>query len=1299
MAKNMVSQQAMEMMKVHRRIKRWHTVVTVLACIVVFCTTYALILPAITKEKETYCGYEEHKEHTDIDGCYKYEKICPYGESTDKVGDVVLICGEDVVSDEQSLISEEEETHVHTDACYHTHTEECFEKQLICQKELHEHTLACYSNPEADVESKSYWESTMDGVKHTGIWADDLVAIAESQLGYKESKDNYSVMEDGETIKGYTRYGDWYGDTYGDWSAMFVSFCLNYAGIAEEYVPYEESCSGLKQALQKKELYRTTSEYTPVKGDLAFFDNDECPDNNPDKVGIILEFDQQTGELTTVEGDSDNRIKINHYQWNTFPLLGYGVLPKNPNIEKNVEPDSTSETDIGEDTIDATDTTVTTDTCSCYDKDGNKLCTEDCECQCHPVAEPDYPMEDVGVGNMMLAAANNGSLGLNLTRVSASPEGFTNETYTNLFDNTVETKYCVNSPNSSKIEVIFKTDSAKTAGSYSLTTANDTAAYGRLPNGWTLYGSSDQSSWATLDTVTSPGMEAVNFKEYTYTIEHPGSYQYYKIVFDVPSGNVIQFSELNLFEETVVKPSDGGKTVIVNMAWSDGTSAHKGDNIRVRLYQDGTATALTATLNSSNNWSHSFTNLSENSNYSIEYSTVPGYYYKESSESTGTTWEKSTSLVSGNTYVLVYSNSLVVQNSSGDILSEGSVTVSGDRITGVTDAMQWDYNNSTLKNVNTDRYLQLTYSNGGYSWHTSTSGTTISYNNRKISSVANDRTRYLMNYNTATNSSNGTTYTLYQKVKATPSTTFTIVGNKQKIINPAEGDTPQFEHNKTIDYLNDGDINPDTSLSGEDYYRLYLDMTGKQEPIDLLIVVDGSGSMNKTDMEGSMRRDDAITKFLNGSTTSTNSNGFIQYFLGLNSDNKVSVIQFYGNTNEYGRGRGMISTSYPGASTDSRILQDWTGTRTFVSCRNQNNNGTNYEAGLKLATDQFSKVSGDGRRKIMIFMSDGVPTFFLVDQNDVGTYPAPSLTNANIGQRWGNGIYSDTNNYPYCKEPSKTAFNDFISSNPGVTVFTIGVSNDISATSQDESQSPEVLEYMASRGNGQFFSVSSSMTELKLKLESIFYPKGVTITDELSQYVRYYSDQPDVKVTMTNLLTGEETVLWQNGTNQGEKDDNGNNIFDRVVYIPDDTADAPTGSTGTVQAIFGDNYCFSPSYRYTLSFNVKTTTTAYDEYRSNNKSYGGVTGDPSTDYGNNATSSGKPGFHSNTKAYVEYSITNIYYSELYTHPVVQVQYSEYELPSTGGSGTYWYSIGGLLIITGVIFYGCKLKCNLERRHE
>ena len=45
----------------------WKNVVMTMAAVVVFCTVYALVLPAITKASDPICGLEEH---THTDGCY-----------------------------------------------------------------------------------------------------------------------------------------------------------------------------------------------------------------------------------------------------------------------------------------------------------------------------------------------------------------------------------------------------------------------------------------------------------------------------------------------------------------------------------------------------------------------------------------------------------------------------------------------------------------------------------------------------------------------------------------------------------------------------------------------------------------------------------------------------------------------------------------------------------------------------------------------------------------------------------------------------------------------------------------------------------------------------------------------------------------------------------------------------------------------------------------------------------------------------------------------------------------------------
>lgn len=51
----------------------WRKFVRAMACLVVFCTTYALILPVITLEQDYSCGLEEHVH---ADHCYiTYEDL------------------------------------------------------------------------------------------------------------------------------------------------------------------------------------------------------------------------------------------------------------------------------------------------------------------------------------------------------------------------------------------------------------------------------------------------------------------------------------------------------------------------------------------------------------------------------------------------------------------------------------------------------------------------------------------------------------------------------------------------------------------------------------------------------------------------------------------------------------------------------------------------------------------------------------------------------------------------------------------------------------------------------------------------------------------------------------------------------------------------------------------------------------------------------------------------------------------------------------------------------------------------
>jgi len=448
--------------KRHKK-KIWQRVISVLGCAVVFCVTYALVLPAITEEKEVYCGMEEHvhddscysrlvteeadpqlvctleekvphvheevcyelQGHAHTDSCYQQERgelLCQLPEEEGHThsdgcyvqGDLIctaqeghthgdscytddeLTCAEqenhihDSTCYQQNLVCEieeteghvhsddcyqmtgtlictleespeqqvlvctleeyipesEEEFHVHGDACYaeaeaeltcqlpedenHTHGDRCYGTwELTCGLEEHTHDLRCAANPNADLESAAIWEQTFAEAELTGVWAQDVLAIAETQIGYRESQKNYVVLDDSNETKGYTRYGAWYGIPYGDWCAMFVSFCLDYAGV-EEY-PLDCNCPSWINTLTELEMYQTPDVYTPIPGDLIFFDWNE--NLVSDHVGLVKEVDLEKGELITIEGNNGNTVAEHTYKLDDTDLLGYGILPENPEQE------------------------------------------------------------------------------------------------------------------------------------------------------------------------------------------------------------------------------------------------------------------------------------------------------------------------------------------------------------------------------------------------------------------------------------------------------------------------------------------------------------------------------------------------------------------------------------------------------------------------------------------------------------------------------------------------------------------------------------------------------------------------------------------------------------------------------------------------------------------------------------------------------------------------------------------------------------------------------------------------------
>ena len=165
------------------------------------------------------------------------------------------------------------------------------------------------------------WEATLADVRLSESWPEDLLAVARTQLGYLESTTDFIIDADGRQ-KGYTRYGRWYGSEYADWCAMYVSFCLHYAGVPESAFPQEAGCGSWVRALQAHGLYRAPGEYTPQSGDLVFFDWQQ--NGQPDHVGILEKAD--AGSLIVLEGNSRNSVRRNSYFAADGSICGYGSL-------------------------------------------------------------------------------------------------------------------------------------------------------------------------------------------------------------------------------------------------------------------------------------------------------------------------------------------------------------------------------------------------------------------------------------------------------------------------------------------------------------------------------------------------------------------------------------------------------------------------------------------------------------------------------------------------------------------------------------------------------------------------------------------------------------------------------------------------------------------------------------------------------------------------------------------------------------------------------------------------------------
>ena len=436
------------------------------------------------------------------------------------------------------------------------------------------------------------------------------------------------------------------------------------------------------------------------------------------------------------------------------------------------------------------------------------------------------------------------------------------------------------------------------------------------------------------------------------------------------------------------------------------------------------------------------------------------------------------------------------------------------------------------------------------------------------------------------------------------------------ICNPKVAQLPAPDHQKYI------------KSNGDDQYTLTLDVTGKvgeADPIDILLIVDKSGSM-----EGS-----GVTNVNNAISTLTQT----LHDADIRARVNLAVVTFSGDKADYWN-------SYTDSPwNDANRAQDWTDLNSFWKQPWKLKNptgGTNWQAGIKKGEDILK--TGSGTKKYVVFLTDGDPTY---------RYNSSGYTE---------GYGSEVSEYDY--NAAITEWNKSQTLKAATGKYVIDATPDGSANCKTLAQtlSGNAADYLTEnylKGNDPT-SITNSFKKIA---DAIAYPSynNVTITDTLSGYAEFTTfttkdgkDRPAIQVykgtkTYTKDTSGKITGI-QSVTNKTELEEDTDYEY---IYNPS-TKTVTVKLNGDLKNGDLKNGELEQNITYWIEFDIKPTEKAYKEYLTNG-GYGTTKGDLLTDAPGNTSSSNKSGFYSNSSAKVTYKVNDSNPKDVnYNKPVIQV---------------------------------------------
>lgn len=148
---------------------------------------------------------------------------------------------------------------------------------------------------------------------------DEIIAIAEAEVGYKEYANNKTV------------YGEWYG-MQGEWCDIFISWLAYKTGILNRLIPKEAYVPNTAAWFKEKGQLKDRN-YTPSKGDLILFDYNK--NRVPDHIGIVEYVEGNV--IHTIEGNKSKMVKRQAYSIGNSGIFGIGVVKYTDDNTKTIE--------------------------------------------------------------------------------------------------------------------------------------------------------------------------------------------------------------------------------------------------------------------------------------------------------------------------------------------------------------------------------------------------------------------------------------------------------------------------------------------------------------------------------------------------------------------------------------------------------------------------------------------------------------------------------------------------------------------------------------------------------------------------------------------------------------------------------------------------------------------------------------------------------------------------------------------------------------------------------------------------